>query len=79
MEEDAHVLSIGCGSKDHVLQVYHENIFDLLEQSRKPQPIGPRPALPIKEDARGHVFVAGLTRVPSRDQTIARDLHLSLS
>lgn len=46
-----------------VLQVYHESIFDLLEQARKPQAVGPRPALHLKEDTQGRVFVAGLVQV----------------
>ena len=49
-------------------QVYHESIFDLLDQCRRLQAIGPRPTLPIKEDAQGRIFVVGLTQVPMHGQ-----------
>ncbi|KAK9807963.1 hypothetical protein WJX73_008263 [Symbiochloris irregularis] len=52
-------------------EVYHESIFDLLEQARKPQAVGPRPALYLKEDANGRVFVAGLAQVEVSDAASA--------
>ena len=44
------------------MQVYNEQIFDLLEDA----PLGPgqhRPALRLKEDNQGRVLVGGLTEV----------------
>ena len=43
-------------------QVYNENIFDLLDEPA-PGALGPRPALKLKEDSKGRVFVAGLSEV----------------
>lgn len=43
-------------------QVYNESIFDLLDEP-PPGAVGPRPALKLKEDAQGRVFVAGLSEV----------------
>jgi hypothetical protein len=43
-------------------QVYNENIFDLLDEPA-PGAVGPRPALKLKEDAQGRIFVAGLSEV----------------
>lgn len=45
-------------------QVYNENIFDLLDEPA-PGALGPRPALKLKEDSKGRVFVAGLSEVPA--------------
>ncbi|KAK9917104.1 hypothetical protein WJX75_000928 [Coccomyxa subellipsoidea] len=43
-------------------EVYNENIFDLLDEPA-PGALGPRPALKLKEDSMGRVFVAGLSEV----------------
>ncbi|BDA50338.1 probable Kinesin-like protein KIF22 at N-terminal half [Coccomyxa sp. Obi] len=43
-------------------EVYNENIFDLLDEPA-PGALGPRPALKLKEDSKGRVFVAGLSEV----------------
>lgn len=45
------------------MQVHKDNIYDLIEQSRRPAPIGGRTSLPIKEDAQGRIFIAGLAEV----------------
>lgn len=42
--------------------MYNENIFDLLDEP-PPGALGPRPALKLKEDSKGRVFVAGLSEV----------------
>ena len=38
-------------------QIYNESVFDLLRA--EPAPLGGRPALRLKEDAQGRVFVDG--------------------
>ena len=47
----------------HLVQVFNDGIYDLLEQSRRPQHLGTRPTLPIREDVQGRVVIAGLTQV----------------
>ncbi len=42
--------------------MYNESIFDLLDEP-PPGALGPRPALKLKEDSKGRVFVAGLSEV----------------
>ena len=39
------------------VQIYNEAVFDLLRA--EPAPLGGRPALRLKEDAQGRVFVDG--------------------
>jgi hypothetical protein len=39
------------------MQVYNEAVFDLLRG--EPAPLGGRPALRLREDAQGRVFVDG--------------------
>lgn len=43
-------------------EIYNESIFDLLRQD--PAPIGGRPALRLKEDGQGRMFVDGAQEVP---------------
>ena len=45
-----------------LLQVYNEQIYDLLDEQGV-GPLGQRGVLKLKEDARGRVFVAGLSEV----------------
>lgn len=43
-------------------EIYNETVYDLLDEHAGAGP-GPRPALRLKEDAEGRVFVAGLARL----------------
>jgi hypothetical protein len=45
-------------------QIYNESVFDLLRA--EPAPLGGRPALRLKEDAQGRVFVDGAQEASSQ-------------
>jgi hypothetical protein len=51
--QQAGQLTVWCGG----VQIYNESVFDLLRA--EPAPLGGRPALRLKEDAQGRVFVDG--------------------
>jgi hypothetical protein len=45
------------------LQIYQENIADLLKSSPRGQPVGKQPGLQVREDPVHGIYVAGLTQV----------------
>lgn len=53
------------------LQIYREKVHDLLANAAPagvgpaPKPLGPQPALNVRDDAKGRVIVEGLTEVIS--------------
>lgn len=49
-------------------EVYNEQIYDLLAEDSGAV-LGPRPALRLKEDSQGRIFVQGLAEVTSKDLT----------
>jgi hypothetical protein len=56
-------------SRRTVVQIYREKVHDLLANAASagvgpaPKPLGPQPALNVRDDAKGRVIVDGLTEV----------------